>query len=232
MKRIIGLLAFLLIISTVNAQLFEVGKFGVGYFYLGPKLGGNLSTVTVEAQTGFDKSINTGYQFGAVAKLGITKRLSIEPEFIYTSRGYGLKSDNVKSHDDYKYFGLPIIAKYAFVAISGIQIYGEGGFYTDVLTKVTSKSVYESGEEWEEEIELTDYKRVDIGLSIGGGAIIPLNSGDQISLDLRYSQGIIDTYDDGIQSEYNVNTSFQLSAVYFFDLTRIFSFRGEKTEEF
>ncbi|MBI9066106.1 MAG: PorT family protein [Salinivirgaceae bacterium] len=233
MKKI-TLLAFALIAFVgLQAQLFNIGGFGVGYLYVGPKVGGNISTMSTEVTGTIDKKMNLGYQFGAVAKFGITKKLSIQPELIFSEKGVAAKDDalNFKAKSNYKYFGLPIIAQYAFKTIAGIQIYGSGGFYTDVLTGQTYVTKSDNGDTFSESHDdLSIYNRVDFGFNIGGGANIPFKNKDQLNIDLRFAQGVVNI-DDYNTTSSSKNTSIQLSAIYLMDLTKFVNFKGKSILE-
>ena len=231
MKKLTLIIISLFLLFSARAQLFNIAGFGVGYLYLGPKLGGNLATSTIDVGSGNDKVFNLGYQFGAVAKLGITNKLSIQPELLYTSKGYGYDNSGAKTRENYKYIGLPVIAKYAFLAISNIQIYGSGGFYTDVLTGITSETTF-VGTDQGETIKITDfspYRRVDFGFDVGVGANIPFKNGDELTIDLAYMQGVVNVEKNSTSTS-SKNTAFQISAIYLVDLTRFIHFKGKSSD--
>lgn len=235
MKKILlfTFVAFLYI--NAHAQLFKIWGIDVGYLYVGPKAGFNMSTVSGDVGTGNDKMLNFGYQLGGVAKLGITDKLSIQPELAITSRGSKYKSSFATSTANFNYVGIPIVAKYAFSSFLGIDVYGSGGFYTDVLTSghyVTTfpDSLNYPAEEYK--IENWDtYNRVDFGFNFGLGGTKKLANNDIVSVDLRYAQGVVN-----IQSADNTNTkkstSFQFTAYYLFDLTKWVNFRGEDKDAY
>ena len=251
MKKLIVLIAFFSFALTTQAQLFNIGRFPVGYLYVGPKLGGNASFNTTEnsffsgmdrASTGVTTTSNFGYQLGGVAKLGFTDRFSIEPELVYTSKGYATNDafDN-SVRENYKYFGIPVVAKYAFVAFSNISIYGSGGFYTDILTGVTNRSVYigddatnspDGGEDYvhklEPEIISDNFNRVDFGFNVGIGGSMKLKNKDRCNVDIRTSFGTVDVNKSSsnvgaTSSSSSKNITVQMSAVYLFNLSKYMS---------
>jgi hypothetical protein len=231
MKKYSLLAISLLFAFMANAQLFNIAGVDVGYLYVGPKLGGNASFNSMDANTGTEKKANYGYQFGGVAKFGISEKLSIQPELIFSSKGVKHEGDIYTSSANTKYFGIPIIAKYAFIAISGVDIYGSGGFYTDYLTGMVHIEEYEGQPDFEEKVtDLSTFNRVDFGLNFGGGAIIPLKNKDILNIDLRLTVGLTNFVKDN--SAYSSrNTSIQLSAVYLVDLTKWVHFRGNSTKK-
>lgn len=225
MKKLTLLLFALVAWSASNAQLFQVGNVGIGYIYVGPKIGGNASYMSITETTGSAKAANYGFQLGAVGQFGITKKLSIQPELVYTTKGYTEDFSTYKSNANYKYIGIPVVAKYAFMAFKKIDIYGAGGFYTDVLTGV--EQVYsDNPASGEVAPDLSPFSRVDFGFNFGGGAYYSLNNGDRINIDLNVGFGAIKTQNFWGTSE-GRNTSVQLSAIYLFDLTHFISFKGK-----
>lgn len=231
MKQVVLTLAFLMALAfTSHAQLFNIGGFGVGYLYIGPKAGGNASFNSVDVGSGVDKTANFGYQFGGVAKFGVTQKLSIQPEMVYQSKGFGTKTSFATTKSNYKYIGLPVIAKYAFLMISGVQIYGSGGFYTDVLTGVSTKIEFvDGGGETYSETTLDPFTKAEFGLNFGGGANIPFKSGDKLNVDLRLTYGI-NKFENSSTNTEGRNISVQLSAIYLVDLTKWVSFKGKSIE--
>lgn len=231
MKKLSLLTLWVIIAVTLKAQIFNIGGVGVGYMYVGPKLGGNASFNSMDANTGTEKKANYGYEFGGVAKLGITEKLAIQPELILSSKGVTHDGESFSSNLNARYFGIPIIAKYAFAAISGTQIYGSGGFYTDYLTGIKHIEKIEGQPDFEEKItDFSNFNRVDFGLNFGGGANIPLKNKDILNIDMRLALGLTNLLSDN--TLYNSrNTSIQLSAVYLVDLTKWVQFKGKSKEK-
>ncbi len=227
MKKFTLLVFLALFILTANAQLFKIGGFGVGYLYVGPKIGGNASYNSRDFGTGYSTIANYGYQFGGVAKLGVTKKLAIEPELIFSKRGASAEASGFSTNVNAKYFGIPVVAKYAFAAISNVQIFGSGGFYTDFMTGVETVFKQGSTVEFTEQLDSISsvYHRFDFGLNLGCGTIIPFKNKDQLTIDLRLGLGFVNT--DKLGSASSRNTSVQLSAIYLVDLTKWIHFRGK-----
>lgn len=245
MKRILLLSFIAMMFTSANAQLFKIWGINVGYVYVGPKLGFNMSTTSADVLSGQEKTTNFGYQFGGVAKFGITKKLSIQPELAITNRGSAYKDDVIKSSSNYNYIGIPVVAKYAFSSFLGVDIYGSGGFYTDVMTGGSFKTVIIDEEhpsaEWiEQELDYYNHKiegtaweaynRVDFGFNFGVGAIIPIKDKDELTVDFRYAQGVVDI-EKTTSSSSSKSTSFQLTALYLVDLTKWVNFRGENKDK-
>jgi hypothetical protein len=217
MKKGVILLLALVCVSAVNAQLFEIRGVSFGYLYLGPKLGLTMASQTNTLGPNENKAINYGGQIGAVARLGITKKIAIQPEFIYSSKGYGASDDlfNTEKRTNYRYIGLPVVLKYAILTIKGIDLDAEGGFYSEVLTGVESVTEFENGDtEKHSHSSLEQFKKVDFGFSVGASATKTISTGDRISIDLRYSRGVVDVVK--IVSEKQINSNFQVAVTYLF----------------
>lgn len=236
MKKKLLILVFIATSILANAQLFNIGKFGIGYIYVGPKVGTNLGFNSVDATSGSNKKSNFGYQYGGVGKLGITNKLSIQGEILHTSKGWGENNDNTdyKSRSNYNYLGLPILANYSFLSIGDFDFYGSGGFYSNVMTKGNIKTEYPGFTE-EMHVDYNFTKRTEFGLNFGFGTTFPLNNKDRLNIDLRYSFGLTNVetrtnFVTGTQAK--KNRTIEISAIYFVDLTRWVHFRGSnKTDD-
>lgn len=77
--------------------------------------------------------------------------------------------------------------------------------------------------------DLSPYKRVDFGLSLGGGANIPLKNSDKLNVVLRFAFGVTNVEKDASVSS-SKNTTIQLSAVYLVDLTKWVNFNGRSAK--
>lgn len=217
MKKFIFTILLSMIVIGLNAQIFKIGNYEFGYFYGGPKFGLNVSTVSLDAPVGSSKSLNMGFQLGITGKIGLTDKLAFQPELVYTSKGYGVNNSWGTENRNYKYIGLPVLLKYSFMQIAGMNIYGEGGFYTNVLAGVSTS--YGIGESWAEDI--APYTIIDFGFNIGTGFEMPFY-GNILQIDFQISQGVVDTYEDLLQTT-NVNTSVLVSASYLFNVVDLLS---------
>jgi len=222
MKKLLLFCSVALIAISLNAQVLKVGKFDIGYLYAGPKFGLNTSINSIDAPTGSSKTLNAGFQLGGVAKIGLTKALSFQPELMFISKGTGSSNDFGSSKENYHYIGIPLIVKYAFLKLGDMRIYGEGGFYTDVIVSSSSRYSNEFESFTEYGLYTDHYKRIDSGFNIGGGFEMPFYN-NLLAVELRYSQGVIDVYkNDAFNTSTDLNTSFQISATYLFDVINLF----------
>ena len=229
---------------TANAQLFKIGRIPVGYIYAGPHQGINMSFNNVAAGSGNTRSANYGYQYGLAFRFGVADKLSIQPELLFTTKGYVENTASSTQTNNYRYFGAPVVVKYAFLSFSSHEVYCAAGVYTDVLiggdiNVVTDKSFYPPEKESEYNFtskiskdELTSsFNRTDFGFNIGLGTNFKLKNKDRFNIDLSYSFGttdVLNTDSDGFaSSESSKNMFVKLSAAYMFDVTKWINFNKE-----
>jgi hypothetical protein len=232
MKKLIFLTLALIIVIKAQGQLFTIGNQGVGFLYLGPKIGAGGSWMSNTSTTGSETSTLLGYQFGVVGKMGFTEKLSIQPEFIYSKKGVKQKlTGGGESQTIASYLGIPLLAKLSVIEINNIKLHGSGGIYTNVTLSSKSKYSYNEFEEVHH-IENTDYKTVDFGFSFGGGLEYDTGKGIVIG-ELLMEHGTVDIYKDNLISESNRNTTVSFTATYLVDFARISKklFKKQKENE-
>ncbi len=231
MKKVTLFILAMAMVNIIHAQLFTIGKQEIGFLYVGPKIGMGgawVSNLKVNDE-------NTGtlftYQFGVVGKFGLTNRLSIQPELIFSRKGSKVVSDEF----DYEgkrfadYIGIPILAKLSFIKIGKFRFHGSGGIYNNITLNHTSK--FENDfETFEHSIEKAFYKKVDFGFSFGGGAEYKMNYGLIVG-ELLIEHGAVDIYTNDISNESNRNTTVSFAATYLFDIVDLTSKKIKNNEE-
>jgi hypothetical protein len=230
MKKILLITLVMLVASSGKAQLFKVFGQEIGFVYVGPKVGMNMSKISNITSSGSSNVVKYGYQFGAVGEFGITSRFAFQTEVNFMSRGNKEEVAGGTSTTKLNYIGIPLLAKMAFNVMGLKKVYLMGGTYQDI--KTGGMSVYEyGGETFEYELHTEEWKKVDWGLALGAGAEYPTKIGI-FGLDLRYNLGLTDTYtsmstDDGSR---NTNQAFGFSLTYKYDLVDLF-FKSRKKSE-
>lgn len=172
----------------------------------GAKAGVNFSSVNGDDFDDADGA--TGFHIGAVAKIGLTELLAIQPEILFSAQGYSvdLPGDDVKVR--LGYINLPIMAD--FTIAEGLSLQGGPQFGFNVV----SGYKYD-GDDIEEFEEVEGIKSLDLGVGIGAQYILPIN----LFFQARYVIGFSDVYDEfdgGVQPE-GKNSVISLSAGYFFN---------------
>jgi hypothetical protein len=216
MKKILIVSLLLALGTTTNAQLFKIGKFDVGFVYVGPKLGMNFSQISNWTEFGTTKNKNNiGYQFGVVGEFGFTNKFSIDGELTFISKGQKQVFDAGESNLNVKYLGIPLLAKYTFKAFGLTKVYAKGGTFTNVRTGGSSVTKLSTGETFEQPLDNNGWTRFDWGLSLGAGAEYDAKYGIW-GLDLRYDLGIVDVHKSDPTK--NRNRSFGITLTYKYDL--------------
>ncbi|QKG79379.1 porin family protein [Tenuifilum thalassicum] len=224
MKRIlIFVLAITLGVTQTNAQLFKVFGHDVGFVYVGPKVGMNLSKFSQWSYSNYTVKNRLGYQLGVVGELGFTNRFSVQSEIVLISKGAIGETAGITETKRMPSIQIPILARYTFSLLGLRKVYANGGVYS--TTRVGSGTViYSDG------MSYNDYHwtRFDWGFSFGCGAEYPTKDGIW-GLDLRYDLGAVDVYRQLDESTKSRFRSFQFSVTYKFDLVDIyFKYKNKK----
>lgn len=209
MKRLLLIIPFLLLFSSVDAQLFKVFGHDVGFIYVGPRVGMNFSKFS--NFNGAFEDNKFGYQFGAVGEFGFTSKFSIQTELMFFNKG---SKDNDFGKVKMNYLGIPILAKYAFKAFGLSKVYAMGGTFANV--RVGGEFVYDNGQTFPLG---EDLKKTEWGLGLGAGAEYPMKSGI-VGLDLKYYLGITDIHDN--DDSKTRSRSLEVVLTYKFDLVDLF----------
>ncbi len=102
MKRILGLLTVALVFTTISFA--QVG-FGI-------KGGANFATLGGADVNQYIKS-RTGFVVGGYVTVGLPFLFTIQPEVLYSSKGYIFQPANTKSTLSLLYFEIPVLIKYS-----------------------------------------------------------------------------------------------------------------------
>lgn len=179
MKKIILTLIVVFVFGWADAQNT---KFGVKAGLSAETLIGNIGGIR-----NFKSKL--GYTFGGFADVNLCKKLSIQPELLYS--WLGAKSDgtinlggskyDVKGVLDLSYLNIPIMVKYYVADKFNLEFGPQFSFLLDVKSSVTYDGItYKIAKE--------SFETSDIGLNIGGG----YDYTKHISLGARYSFGLKD----------------------------------------
>jgi hypothetical protein len=220
MKKLLTLGIILATFCLSQAQIFTIAGKDIGFLYVGPKFGMGTSFISNYTQDGQDTKLFLNVVGGVVGKFGITERLSIQPEIIFTRKGGKSYDDEFKSNQKTiaQYIGIPILAKLQFIKIGDIKLHGSGGFYTNVTTKQEVVIEYEEfNETYNDYIEKDFYKTVDFGLSLGGGAEYDLGFGLLVG-ELLIDHGFVDNYENDFVSKSNRHTSVAVAFTFLYNL--------------
>ncbi len=215
-KSLVILTLIVFTINAANAQLFKVFGHDVGFIYVGPKLGLNLSKFSQWSYSSYTTKNRLGYQLGVVGEFGFTNRFSVQTELNFISKGTKGISGTIEETKRMPAIQIPLLAKYSFSLLGLRKVYANGGIYT--TTRVGSgKIIYDDGTVYDD----YHWTRFDWGFSFGCGAEYPTKDGIW-GLDLRYDLGIVDIYrqmDENTKSRFR---TIQIALSYKFDMVDLY----------
>lgn len=171
MKRIILSMVVCMVFGFSNAQST---KFGI-------KGGLNVSGITGYAE---DTKSLIGYHIGGFAEVKVSKKIAIQPEFLFSTQGTTIEGFDGDSNTkvNVNYLNIPVLAKYyitdAFTVEAGPQI----GFL--LSAKIKEEDIHDL------------YKSTDFGFNLGCGYDFTEN----FSAGLRYTIGLTNVAD--VSDEY------------------------------
>lgn len=190
MKKFI--LSLGLLVGIASAAHAQTGvRFGL-------KAGANYTSVTADNTDAIESKI--GLQAGALANFGLSDLISIQPEVLYSQKGYQLEADS-----DIKlklnYIDIPVLVK-----VNADGLFFEAGPQLGILAgaKITDGD--------DDEDVKDGYNTVDFGYVAGLG--YQAESGPMIGL--RYNGGISNIIKNGSDSDKVRNSAFQLYVGYVF----------------
>ena len=193
MKKILLFLGLLVGVTTAaNAQ--EI-RFGI-------KAGASLANVSGD-NTSSAKNV-AGFVGGLAANFGFSDLISLQPELLYSMKGYKLESGNAKSTTRLNYLDVPVLLK---VNADG-PFFEAGPQVGFLLSRKTTFDV--SGTSIADNTSTDGWRKVDFGYVVGLG--YQLESGP--SLGIRYNGGLLDVRDPSISGNKQRNSVFQLQLGY------------------
>lgn len=135
----------------------------------GAKIGGNYSRVTGDNSSNYDPS--TAIVIGVMAEIPLTKRLSFQPEIIFSRQGYRSDVYDLKI----KYINIPLMAKFYLVDKFSLEVGPQIGFRSLAIAE-TPIGDYDAR---------NDIKSIDLGVDAGIG--YKLENG--LNFGIRYNHG-------------------------------------------
>ncbi|WP_133274139.1 porin family protein [Hymenobacter radiodurans] len=204
MKKVF--LSFLLIAGAASFSHAQGVKLGL-------RAGANLSNYAGKGKENLENALDVELKQLVGPHGGITLNaplssdgfFSLQPELLYSQKGFRIEEDGAKQTVRNHYIDLPILAR-----INADGLIFEAGPQLGYL--VAAKSKYEGGGRTEEDSSLDGYNRFDIGYVAGVG--YQFASGP--SLTIRYNGGISSVGEDDDDDTKARNAVFQLSLGYVF----------------
>jgi len=196
MKKGFYVAMFILLASTV-----AFGQLGIG-ISKGIKGGLNFATVGgSDASTG--TTSNTGVAIGVFAEISLPGPISIQPEVLYSVKGYKLDVPGISSTTGtYSYIDIPVLVKFYLLPLPVFKPFFFAGPSFGLLMSAKEKkdNTFLSTSSEADVKDITT--GTDIGLVIGVGAKLSLLVID-LTVDARYNMGLSTLDKSGITKVYN-----------------------------
>lgn len=192
MKNYSKILMFLfisLLSIKANAQTFGV------------KAGLNLSNMLEKYDDetySDDYKMNPGFHIAGTVDIPISTVLSFESGLLFTTRGFRIEEEemgfSIKAKANLYYIDIPLTVKASLPLSEGLKIFGAVGPYVGIglSGKVIATVEYQGDKETDEEAikwgsdeDSDDLKRLDYGLTFGGGVEI-----NALMLGISYDLGL------------------------------------------
>lgn len=216
MKRYLILLIFL---STSLS--------GISQITIGPKGGVNFNS----QNTGSEYEVmKFGWMFGGVLNVPLREALSIQPEFLYTQKGYRLEfSSDAYDELTAKYFEVPLQVLYThritrWHPFGGLGLFGAYWASGKYESKLAGQDTILEDYQFTDEYDSDGYKdnRVDYGLVISAGVMYDrVGAAGNIVLDIRYTRGfatINEVQEEPSNYTARVNSTITIAVAYMFSL--------------
>lgn len=174
--RIIFIIAFYfsIITQTCAGEITSYGiKFGANF----AKSSGNFATTP---------SYKTAFSVGAFSVYNLSDQFSIQPELLYSIKGYKLDGKDFQVDATFEYLELPLLAKFLVSNTNTLLIsllLGPSVSYNldaKFTTKIPGASF--SG-------KIPNFNTLDFGAIVGFSILFPVNEGN-IVFDARYNLGL------------------------------------------
>jgi opacity protein-like surface antigen len=204
-KMLLGAFAATFITASSFAQDAEKGSSNTLHF--GIRGGLNLSAIVRDDDApNFDTKMKPGFQAGVYLQLPITSGFSVQPEVLFSQKGYKASGSLLGTNYDYRvttnYIDVPLLAKFTPVKNFGIVVGPQFSFLTNTTTKFKA-----GGTELEDQVDndndnlrnniLGGLAGVEFGITknvtISGRYALDFqkNNGDGSSNSLRYRNQVV-----------------------------------------
>ncbi|MDQ3289844.1 MAG: PorT family protein [Bacteroidota bacterium] len=189
MKKLLLLVSALFLISVVQAQNLNIGL----------KLGGNLASLR---QTGSNSDISYKLKFhgGLLFNFGLSNFLSVQPELVYSQKGFEYKNARTSAEGKVNYIDVPLLLK-----INSGSLFFEGGPQVSFLASSKLKTGNTE----------TDTKNWTKSTAFGIAAGLGFQSSQGVFVSLRYLTDVSKSYARVLNQPTDArNLVFQLSLGY------------------
>jgi len=169
--------------------------------YYGVKGGTSFANISGD-DVNFDTNTRVGIVLGAYAGLSFSDLpVTIQPEILYTQKGYKTENSGVTSTLKLNYIEVPILAKFSFETMGSVQPHVIAGPFVgiNILSESSSGGTTQ---------DLDSISSGEFGLAAGAGVNV---SG--IDITARYDLGITQIFEDDVDAR---NGAIMITAGYTF----------------
>ncbi len=183
MKKVLLLSALVFLTSVTFAQ-----------FTIGPKIGFTMSKLNTNFED-VKEEAQAGFQFGAFARFG--KKLYVQPELMFVSKGGTIQTDLNKSSVKLNTMQIPVMVGYRLLNFKVVNLRVMGG---PALSFIVNKEI--TIKEGEQFIKDTNIKDAIWSLQLGAGVDVLM-----FTLDVRYEWGLNNLYDPQGETSYDIKSN-------------------------
>jgi len=196
------LFLFALLLPTFSYAQAEIGF----------RVGVNMAELNYEAiaSNPLELTANNGIQFSTTTNFRIARYFSIQPELVFSQKGYMYKEDGSNFNSFLSnYLELPLLLELSIPLGETFQIYGDAGPNLSYLVNATQKLFdINTNEYTQSKVDFDaqeELERVDYGFNFGGGFSIRVKR-NKFTFDVRYNMGLND-----IMNVDSTQAAFQLA---------------------
>lgn len=188
-----GVVLVLFFSSTALAQL---------PFKLGVRGGLNIASLSWDPAlpAPVESSSRTGFKFGAMVELGFIPMFALQIEPMYVQKGGKINVPGQEITNKLTYLDIPILLKLKLPLPGPLTPYAFAGPSIGILLSASSES---GGEDTDIKDQLSS---TDFALDFGAGAALDVAPLVSLMLDVRYSLGLSDIFNDTAKQQWTQET--------------------------
>lgn len=179
------LIAVLLISASAHAQFSQYGV----------KAGLNLSNMTIDGSN--DRNLRTGFHAGVFSRMGISEFFSVQPELLYTTKGFTNSYDIAVAEGEVdfnlNYIEIPVNLVYHLAEDFSFQFGPYIGYLLTANVETTNEVLNFFDFDTDSDIDRDNFKSFDFGVTAGLEFQL-----DPILLGFKYNLGLMNVAEDNL----------------------------------
>ena len=212
MKKVWLLVALMVALVAMSASAQSPIKFGIKAGLGMANVSGDGWDVASADLTDIDNKYKVGFGFGVMAQIPLGESgLMLQPEAMYVMKGSKLEfvgeeaaEYDIEAKMKIDYIEIPVLIKYSFPTSGKIApaLFAGPAVAFNVSSKFETEGA--DAEALADEIpsgDIYNQKSIDFGIVFGGGIDFNLGERNKLVLDVRYTLGLMNAYDDVAEDE-------------------------------